>query len=311
MAWTSATVVPATNDNVYGWLPPGWLAWYPASRVAVGSCYPFSVFWLGVLAALARSFAGFHADEDKYLAGNQACAVLVAGKDGTVAGTPRCAEVDREAQKGFKKPERGRELDGKKLAVSVEDGKIKLIWLDGGRERLLARWSPGTAYVTSVSMGMFATRGLVAVEYRAGATADVVAFDVRAPLGGEATAPAPAPAPAPSTEDRTIYQRVLARGGIWEQRQRACDQAGVHLALTKDRKFDIRIETKCQGQKDVTRFQGMWVPEGKDGLVLTFSNDDGPEERVVCRIAACPDAAEDCLSCAADEVTFLLYIVRR
>ena len=85
----------------------------------------------------------------------------------------------------------------------------------------------------------------------------------------------------------------------------------MHLALTKDRKFDIRIETKCQGQKDVTRFQGVWVPEGKDGLVLTFSNDDGPEERAVCRIAACPDAAEDCLSCAADEVTFLLYVVRR
>jgi len=275
-----------------------------------GACYPLSVLWLGVLAALARSFAGFHADEDRYLAGNQACEVLVAAKDGTVAGMPRCAEVDREAQKAFKKPERGRELDGKKLAVSVDDGKIKLVWLDGGRERVLARWTPVAAPVTSVNMGMFAARGLVAVEYRAGATADVVAFDVRAPLGGEQPTARPT-TPPPGTDDRTVYQRVLAKGGVWEQRQRPCDQAGVHLALTKERKFDIRIETRCQGQKDVTRFQGMWIPEGKDGLVLTFSNDDGPEERVVCRIAACPDAAEDCLSCAADEVTFLLYVVRR
>ncbi len=271
------------------------------------------MLWLLALAAGARSFGGFAAEADRYLAGNLVCEPIAVKADGAAAGMPRCAELDRKAQKdlGFAKPARGRETpDGKKLAVAVDDGKIKLTWLDGARERVLARWSPG-APVTSVNMGVFAARTLVAVEYRAGETQDVVVFDVRAALAPEDAKPGDAKSAPRAGDDRTAYERAVAKGGVWEQRQRPCDQAGVHLALARDRKFDIRIETKCQGQKDVTRLAGTWTPDGKDGVVLTFHNESGPEEKMACQLAACPDVPEDCLSCASEDVTFTLYVVRR
>src|SRR5262249_39345075 len=118
-----------------------WRTGYPASRVAWGRAIPWGMLWVLALAAAARSFGGFAAEEDKYLAGNRVCEPIAVKPDGEAAGMPRCAEVDRRAQKdlGFTKPARGRETpDGKKLAVAVEDGKIKLTWLDGARERVLA-----------------------------------------------------------------------------------------------------------------------------------------------------------------------------
>src|SRR5262249_37630044 len=230
------------------------------SRGGGGRATPRRMLGVRALAAAARSFGGFAADEDKYLAGNRVCEPIAVKPDGEAAGMPRCAEVDRRAQKdlGFTKPARGRETpDGKKLAVAVEDGKIKLTWLDGARERVLARWSPA-ARVRSVNRGGFAARTRVAVEYRAGGADDVVAFDVRAALAPAEAARPPAARPA---DNRTAYERALAKGGVWEQRQRPCDQAGVRLALLRDRKFDLRIETQCQGQKDVTHLAGTWATD--------------------------------------------------
>jgi hypothetical protein len=266
--------------------------------------------WLLALAAAARTFGGFAADEEKYLVGNLVCEPVAVKPDGAASGMPRCAEMDRKAQKelAFAKPALGRvTADGKKLAVTVEDGKVKVTWIDGARERPLARWSPPGAPVTSVSLNVYAARTLVAVEYtRSGEAGEWVVFDVRAAVAPEEARPAPA-----KPDDRTASDRALAKGGVWEQRQRPCDQAGVHLALARDRKFDIRIETKCQGQKDVTRLAGTWTPDGKDGLVLTFQNEGATEEKLACQLAACADVPEDCLSCRSEDVSFTLYVVRR
>jgi hypothetical protein len=98
---------------------------------------------------------------------------------------------------------------------------------------------------------------------------------------------------------------------VWEQRIVPCDQAGVTLTLSKARKFDIRILTRCQGQKDVTKLGGRWASEGADTLVLSFDNEEGPVENMVCRFAACEDVPEDCLTCAQEDVTFTMQIVRR
>jgi len=289
-------------------------AWVSGQSRGLGPCYPKEMLWLVALVAAARSFGGFAAEEDRYLVGNLACEPVVVKPDGAAAGAPRCVELDRKAQKdlGFAKPARGRETaDGRKVAVSVDDGKVALTWVDAGRARVLARWAPPGAPATSVGMNVYAARTLVAVEYFRGDTGDWVVFDVRAALAPDERAPAePRPAARPA-DDRGAYERALAKGGVWEQRLVPCDQAGVHLALARNRTFDLRIETRCQGQKDVTRIGGAWTGDGKDGVVLTFHNDAAADEKMACQLAACPDAPEECLACSSEDVSFTLYVVRR
>lgn len=103
----------------------------------------------------------------------------------------------------------------------------------------------------------------------------------------------------------------MSKGGVWEQRQVPCEDAGVTLTLKKSRKFAIRIATRCQGQKDVTELDGTWSSEGTDTLVLTFETSEGPGENMVCRFATCAEDPEDCLTCAQDDVSFTMQVVRR
>jgi hypothetical protein len=183
----------------------------------------------------------------------------------------------------------------------------------------------------SVNSNLFvaADGDLVAVEFEVagapsagGRRADVVVFDIsqappEAPPARGSRARPPAPRPAPS--GKNAHERALAHGGVWEQRLTPCDQAGVTLTLKKNRRFSIRVTTRCQGRKDVTDLDGSFTTEGTDTVVLSFENEDGPTEKMVCRFGACdPDASAEarddgaeCLTCGEEDVSFTLETVRR
>ena len=200
-------------------------------------------------------------------------------------------------------------------------------------DRVLGRHRPAAPAI-SANANVFVTadEGAVAVEYEGqDKAADVVVFPLRpAREAGSPGAGTPTPAPAPPGRGNSpggpkapnapnapnAYDRALAKGGVWEQRIVPCDQAGVRLVLKKSRSFDLRVDTKCQAQKDATELSGKWTTEGDDRLELTFENENGPTEALPCRLAVCPDAAggepgEDCLSCSDAEVSFTLRVVRR
>ena len=160
---------------------------------------------------------------------------------------------------------------------------------------------------TNIFVLVLAGPGVVAVEYDIAGGKDVVALAV-----ARAPASAPASAPAPVAGGKNAYDRAMAHGGVWEQRQLPCEQAGVHLKLKKNRKFDLSITTRCQADRNTTELDGLWSSEGADSLTLTFENPDGPTETMPCRFAACADApGEECLSCQEEDVTFTLQVVRR
>lgn len=269
-----------------------------------------SLFAVAVVAgeAHAYTFGGFDADEGEYLkrgVDDVACAP---------APDAACHAVDKRAARGYAKPARTRKLGADALAVTVEDEqRIKV----AAGERVVGEWSPG-GRVLAVNTNVFVSPGgaLLAVEYEVagkdGRQADVVAFRLGA--APEATPPPRAGLPPKAADPeggKTAYARALAQGGVWEQRMVACDQAGVTLTLRKTRKFDIRIVTKCGGQKTATDLAGTFVTEGSDTLVLQFENEDGPLEKLECRLAACKEGPEDCLTCSQDDVTFTMQVVRR
>ncbi len=104
----------------------------------------------------------------------------------------------------------------------------------------------------------------------------------------------------------------MAKGGVWEQRMVPCDTAGVRLSLKKNKTFDLRVDTKCQAEKNITSLGGKWTTEGNDRLALVFENENAPDETMPCRFNICEDEpTEECLYCADAEVGFTLKVVRR
>jgi hypothetical protein len=181
------------------------------------------------------------------------------------------------------------------------DGRTITVYGDaGGGKRPLAVFDAGQE-VAKVSGPWLSPDGaIVAVEYSlvgASKTAtSSIAFDVRATLASM------------SPRAGGVVERVLKRGTTWTQKQVACEAAGVTLTLTKERRFNISIESKCQGSHDRLRVSGRFVGEEPDKLVLTFQNQDGPEERLDCRVEACEQVTDgpDCIRCQSDDVGFVV-----
>jgi hypothetical protein len=244
------------------------------------------------------SFGGFSADGARYL------------KRGTEDRVCTVAERRAEKDAGFIKPGRSRKVGATTVDVAVEDGAVVLRAAD----KVLGRYRPAGGAAVSANANVFVTRddAAVAVEYEGqGRVADVVVFPVAevatATPSGPPPPAAPAPAPAPPSGRTNAYDRVVAKGGTWEQRMVPCDQAGVRLVLRKTKTFELRVETRCASQKDTTQLSGKWGTEGDDKLELTFENENGPTEALPCRIAACADeAGEDCVSCSDADVHILL-----
>jgi hypothetical protein len=247
---------------------------------------------------VAFHFGGFSPDGGRFVklgsSGDRVCAV-VTGKE-----APACEPISKKEIKdgGFVKPARGGGLH-----VALKDDAIEIS--DGAR--VVATWKPAER-VVAVNANLFVAPGVVAVEYDVPGGKDVVALAVAA---RPESAPASAPAPA-SGDNKNAYDRAMGKGGVWEQRIVPCEQAGVHLKLTRLRKFDLGITTRCQADKSSTSLSGSWATDGADGLTLSFENQDGPTETMSCRFAACADApGEDCLSCHEEDVSFTLQVVRR
>jgi tetratricopeptide (TPR) repeat protein len=113
----------------------------------------------------------------------------------------------------------------------------------------------------------------------------------------------------------TLYERLVAFGGQWEQEPIACEQPEVDLDLQRSakRRFDLVIRSKCQGSTETTRLDGSWQETGDRRLGLTFPNTDSADEDLVCQLERCSDdSGEDCLRCLLDkDIEILLRVVRR
>jgi hypothetical protein len=101
----------------------------------------------------------------------------------------------------------------------------------------------------------------------------------------------------------TAYERLIAGKGVWEQTLSACDRAGVTLDLARHpRTFTLTVVLRCDGVTDTLRLHGTWSSEGSEVLVLTFPNEEGPDETTRCELRACNDGSgEDCLTCQVDQ----------
>jgi hypothetical protein len=288
--------------------------------------------------AVGGAFGGF-SSTGKYLAGkDQVCSPLVAATDGKVSGTPACTRLGMRVKEKFTMPARARATaDGRPLRQAIEDMattvRITALGSDG-KPVTLARVPRAEAITALGACYLSADGSLLAIEMTLrGGKADVVVVDISAPLkqgavakvpptgkptsapiSAPTSAPKSAPISAPTTvaKKETAYDRAMKHGGVWEQRIVACDTAGVTLKLKKDMTFDIRIETRCQGDKDVTDLDGKWVPEGDGDVVLTFANSGADDEAMACWMEGCPDApGEECLSCKQEDVEFTLQVVKR
>jgi hypothetical protein len=281
--------------------------------------------------AHAGKFGGFSSDGSKVLDGDsRVCTPVVAAETGTAFGTPECARVSDKkdlAAHGFRKPKPSRKTpDGTfRLDAAFAERTLTLTAArDGAKEVVLAAWEATDPIGSIVDLYVSPDGSLVAVDYVAktlrGDLPATVTFDVRKPLAAaRAAADRPAdgdePPAKPEIEvkhpDGNAFDRAMKHGGAWEQPLVACDQARVTLKLKKDRKFSIRIETRCQGDKWVTKLDGKWISEGNDDVALTFENDDGTVEAMPCRLGFDPEAKEDLLECAQEDVTFTMKPAKR
>ena len=97
---------------------------------------------------------------------------------------------------------------------------------------------------------------------------------------------------------KTTYERVMGFGGKWEQNGTSCEQAQVDLAFQRDRNFQVRVSSACEGAAFDIRKKGTWRIDGNH-VILTIptkgqkvtSKDEAP-----CDLTAAGD--EDSLHCS-------------
>ncbi len=113
----------------------------------------------------------------------------------------------------------------------------------------------------------------------------------------------------------TLYEKLVAFGGSWEQERIPCEQPQVNLRLRRDqkRRFDLIIRSKCQGTTETTRLDGAWAESGDRKVGLSFPNSDAADEDLSCQLELCSDdSGENCLRCELEkDIEFLLRVVRR
>jgi hypothetical protein len=265
------------------------------------------ILWAGLGGvAHAGKFGGFAADGSRWLDGKTSvCSAAAVDNAGQVVAAPACETADARAVAAYKfvGPPR---LKVARMAGQVDlsvgaDGQLVTVYGDaGGGKRPLAVLDAGAAVSKLGGPWLSPDGGLIAVEYQvAGAskmTWSSIVFDVRAPLSSM------------SPRAGGVVERVLKRATTWTQKQLVCEQAGVTLTLAKERRFSILIESRCQGSSDRLRVTGRFVGEEPDKLLLTFQNDDGPEEHLDCKVEACEDPVDgpECIRCQSDDVGFFV-----
>jgi hypothetical protein len=106
-----------------------------------------------------------------------------------------------------------------------------------------------------------------------------------------------------------FYERLMGKGGTWEQPETACDTPGVALTLGQDRSFKLVIKSTCSGDRWKDTFKGRW--EAKEpGLTLILPNKGRDDESFDCQVEK--DGDEDAIRCALDaDLSFVVRPVRR
>jgi hypothetical protein len=110
----------------------------------------------------------------------------------------------------------------------------------------------------------------------------------------------------------TPYERLMGFGGEWEQTGTSCDKPEVRFNAARDRKFKLRVKTRCEGAQNDTTFRGTWRIDG-DRVVLvlpTQGKQASAADEATCGFEAAGD--EDALRCAlGHDIDFAVLPTRR
>jgi hypothetical protein len=244
------------------------------------------------LAAFGGTFGGFSADGGSYLDDEaRVCRLMDVAPDGTAKGKPTCRPVQGAAERAtFRKP------NAAGSPTIQTRARNRTLVLTRNKGTLVTWTSPSELdRIEAVYEG----KAGVVVEYRSGGVPAAVGFRLGA-------SPSPSATPTPNAGGRPAPTKL--EGSVWEQRIIPCEQASVKLELLKTKKFRVTLETRCRSDRDRLRLSGTWTEEG-GALVLTFPQDDGPEEKLSCPITQCE--GEPCIRCVVDDVSFTVLPARR
>lgn len=116
----------------------------------------------------------------------------------------------------------------------------------------------------------------------------------------------------PGTAPDTAYERLMGFGGQWEQTGTSCDKPEVRFAATRDRKFQLRVKTRCEGAVADTPFHGTWRLDGQR-IVLqlpTQGRAASAADEASCAFETSGD--EDALRCSlGHDLEFVVLPTRR
>jgi hypothetical protein len=110
----------------------------------------------------------------------------------------------------------------------------------------------------------------------------------------------------------TPYERLMGFGGQWEQTGTSCDRPEVRFTATRDRKFRLRVKTRCEGAVYDTPFQGTWRLDGQRVVLVlpTGGRAASAADEAVCGFETAGD--EDALRCAlSHDLDFTVLPTRR
>jgi hypothetical protein len=110
----------------------------------------------------------------------------------------------------------------------------------------------------------------------------------------------------------TPYERLMGFGGEWEQTGTSCDKPEVRFNAARDRKFKLRVKTRCEGAQYDTTFRGTWrVEDDRVVLVLpTQGKQASTADEATCGFEAAGD--EEALRCAlGHDIDFVVLPTRR
>jgi hypothetical protein len=110
----------------------------------------------------------------------------------------------------------------------------------------------------------------------------------------------------------TPYERLMGFGGAWEQTGTSCDKPEVRFNAARDRKFRLRVKTRCEGAQYDTTFRGTWRLEG-DRVVLVLppqGKQASAADEATCGFEAAGD--EEALRCSlGHDIDFAVLPTRR
>lgn len=110
----------------------------------------------------------------------------------------------------------------------------------------------------------------------------------------------------------TPYEHVMGLGGTWEQTGTSCDAPEVRLAFARERTFQLRVKTTCEGRVFDTPFKGTWSVDDH-ALVLalpTRGQKASDKDQFACGFEAHGD--EDAIHCTLGrDLEFVVLPTRR